>query len=388
MNVVFMGNFIYPHGMADTKRIQHFVDYLSGRDIPVKLLLLRQAEVLVAHEQQEGVYGKACYRTIGSTIRLDWSLPVTVPRYIAAGILSLYKWKKPNSRNILYCYGTITIENILFQLAARCLGYRIVFDIVEDNTYIQEPLHPLAKLKWCTAEYLERFLPRIGSAMVVISHNLEKLYAESCGSAIPVCLIPISARCPEENLPPAQTGTVRIVYAGSFAVKDGVITLIEAFEAFWRSHHRNCQLLLTGKGANLPGILARIAQHPAIRYVGYLEDAAYYGFLQDADILCITRTGSTYANAGFPFKLGEYLATGKPVIVSAISDVTRYLEHMQDALIVEPDSVTAIVDALHYCLAHPDEARAIGLNGRRKCRLHFDPERNGQKLHDLLRRLS
>lgn len=55
------------------------------------------------------------------------------------------------------------------------------------------------------------------------------------------------------------------------------------------------------------------------RHLGFLVDSAYSDTLSSAGILCMPRINNGYAYAvGFPFKLGEYLATGKPVIATAV----------------------------------------------------------------------
>ena len=50
----------------------------------------------------------------------------------------------------------------------------------------------------------------------------------------------------------------------------------------------------------------------------------------------MTRTDSAYANAGFPFKLGEFLASGKPVIASNVSDVGKFFTDRHDTMLVKP----------------------------------------------------
>lgn len=384
-NVIFMGNFTYPHGMADAKRIQHFIDYLVEHSISAKVLLLRQGGVRVPAEAREGSHKGVQYRTIGDDIKLDLFLPFTLLKYLLQGIAVLRSWKGGN-KNILYCYSGLSLENIPFVLFARMAGYLVVLDIVEDNTFIKEKLHLLGKLKWWSGELLEKHIARFADALVVISSYLERLYRKELGTSLPICLIPICARCRQRPEKQRTGAELTFVYSGSFAKKDGVEVLIEAFEQVHRELG-NCVLMLTGTGANLPQYQSRIAGHPAIRYLGYLEDAQFQQFLQQADVLCITRTGSTYANAGFPFKLGEYLATGNPVVVSDVGDVACYLQNMKDAIIVKADDVTAVKKAMEFCIRNPKEAAQIGLNGQLKCREHFDPSVNGRKLLELLQRL-
>ncbi|OGU05260.1 MAG: hypothetical protein A2075_01050 [Geobacteraceae bacterium GWC2_58_44] len=386
VSVVFMGNFTYPRGMADAKRIQHFIDYLVHESITPKVLLLRQGGVQVSRDTCDGSHKGVYYKTIGYDIKLNLFLPFTLFKYLVDGLQALRSWKSNDKKNILYCYGGLTLENILFVLFARMSGYLVVLDIVEDNTFIKEKLHLLGKLKWLSGELLEKHITRFADGVVVISSYLQRLYQKELGTSLPICLIPICARCQERSDKKPRSEQLKFVYSGSFAKKDGVELLIEAFEQVHKENG-NCVLMLTGVGSNLPEYQARIAGNPAIRYLGYLDDAEFQQFLQQADVLCITRTGSTYANAGFPFKLGEYLATGNPVVVSDVGDVSYYLQNMKDAIIVKADDLTDVKKAMEFCLRNPEEAAKIGLNGQSKCREYFDPSANGRKLLELLQRI-
>jgi glycosyltransferase involved in cell wall biosynthesis len=142
--------------------------------------------------------------------------------------------------------------------------------------------------------------------------------------------------------------------------------------------------LLTGKGSHMRLVKHRIVADRGIQYLGYLSDAEFYQVLQKADVLCMTRTGSAYSNAGFPFKLGEYLATGKPVIASKVGDVTTYLKDREDAFLIAPGDVAALEGAMEYCIDNYDTAVKIGRSGMQKCRKFFNPEINGKMLLDLM----
>jgi glycosyltransferase involved in cell wall biosynthesis len=146
---------------------------------------------------------------------------------------------------------------------------------------------------------------------------------------------------------------------------------------------------MTGQGskARMEKICARISASPCanqIRYLGFLDDDEYYKVINNCDIPCMVRNASVYANAGFPFKLGEYLATGNPTIASRVGDVTEYLVDRQHAVLVEPGSVVAIVNALEYVLDHPAEAHSIGLAGRHVAEQSFEKDRSGRELLEFL----
>ena len=85
----------------------------------------------------------------------------------------------------------------------------------------------------------------------------------------------------------------------------------------------------------------------------------------------MTRTNSAYANAGFPFKLGEFLATGKPVVASNVSDVGKFFKDRHDSMLVKPGDRKDIVSAVEYLLANPEKAIEIGKRGREESYLVF-----------------
>lgn len=130
--------------------------------------------------------------------------------------------------------------------------------------------------------------------------------------------------------------------------------------------------------------IARSDRRERILYKGYLADEDFRRELEAADILCVTRTASAFAEAGFPFKLGEYLATGRPVVASDVGDVGDYLEDGKSAVIVSPDSVESIAEGLVWLIAHPAEARAIGRAGKAVAAAHFDWRVVGEQLKQVL----
>ena len=101
----------------------------------------------------------------------------------------------------------------------------------------------------------------------------------------------------------------------------------------------------------------------------------------------MTRVNTGFANAGFPYKLGEFLATGKPVIASRVSDVGTLLKDRSEVMLVRPGDSGDIVRAVESLIANPTEAVAIGTRGRAKARTLFDCRSQGQALLTFLQRL-
>ena len=160
-----------------------------------------------------------------------------------------------------------------------------------------------------------------------------------------------------------------LFYGGSFGKKDGLDLLLKAFEEVCEEHH-NLKLILTGKGENprdfneFMGLVKSSKFTDRITYKGFVPSNEYQDLLNSCDIFCVIRDNSGAANAGFPSKLAEYLATGRAVIVSNVGDVSQYLTNLRDAVIVEPESLSSLVKAITFLVTNPDKINHIGNKGR------------------------
>lgn len=393
LNVVFTGNLLYPEGMADTKRFQHFIDgVLSEAGNTAHVLLLRQSHPGPDERRFAGEHRGVRYDTVGHDLVAGVGLPLALMRYLVGGCRFLLKARRRGARNVLFVYCEPTIESLAFVVWARLLGYRVVVDIVEDRYLIAEAAPLLSRLKARSVQWTVNNIHRLADGVVVISSYLQRKLEGIVAGAVPVQLIPVAVDV--ERVPGSTAGfhlPVRLLYAGNFGDKDGVENLIEAFEQV-AAQRPGIEFLLTGKGVaeRMAVIEARIAASPVasrIRYLGFLSDEKYFDVLRGCDIPCVVRVPSEFADRGFPFKLGEYLATGRPVIAAPVSDVGLYLEDRVSAMLVEPGSVAGIVEAIEYLLVDEARALAIGRAGRVVAEREFDARRNGRRLLELIERM-
>lgn len=390
VDVIFMAHFNYPHGMAGTKNVQNYIDYLNQSDgFEVKVLILRQERIKLADSELSGTYKGVNYVTIGNDIRPGPSALVKGPKFFLDGMRYLKKNRRKDHKNVLYVYGNLNTDNFLMILYAKMIRYKVVFYIVEDVAHQSSASDFFARLKTFSARIFLRIMWMFtDAAMTVSTRLLDKMKTVSKGR-FPVTIDPITVDFRHfDSMERSPHEQVRIFYAGTFGEKDGVEYLIRGFEEICKRND-NVNLILTGKGGtqDMDRILEIIAlsdfRH-RIFYKGYLPDDDYYTELYNSDILCMTRTSSPFANAGFPYKLGEYLATGVPVIATDVSDIGLYLEDKTSAVIIEPDSPHAIAEAMEYLIADRDRAEKIGVCGKKVARKNFDVRVAGESFKKLL----
>lgn len=89
--------------------------------------------------------------------------------------------------------------------------------------------------------------------------------------------------------------------------------------------------------------------------------------------------------ARFPNKIGEYLASGRPVITTDIGDIPKYLTDGESAYLVQPDDVKGFAAAIIRVINDPLEAEQVGRKGFEVATKHFDPKSNGEKIIGLIK---
>jgi glycosyltransferase involved in cell wall biosynthesis len=390
LNVIFMGTFPYPQGMAGTKRIQHAIEGLKGApNVTICVIVLTQSS---RENALSGRHMGIPYQTVmGDLFRLRMAL--LFPLFYIRARRALKRAYRAECDNVIYNYEGPNLHNIGILAYAKSCGYKIVLDVVEDyDTGMKNSRSLYYRIKIVGIRYLKRKVKHLASGIVVISSHLERKYRELTHFERPIHYRPISVDFSWFGAPPIPFGeTVTLFYAGSFGKKDGLFNLLDAFDRL-AVRRANVLLVLTGqgKGDMMRQILSRIASSPfknRIDYKGYLDDEAYYAVLNSADIPCMTRIESPFAQAGFPFKLGEFLATGKPVIVSRVCDIASILKDGENAMLVNPDDPSDIVHAVEYLLDNSDKAIAMGERGREAARRLFDLRLQGRALQAFLRGL-
>ena len=109
--------------------------------------------------------------------------------------------------------------------------------------------------------------------------------------------------------------------------------------------------------------------------------------LKGAKMLVLARPSGLQSTGGFPTKLGEYLSTGNPVVVTAVGDIPTYLTNKVNAYVVQPDDNEAFADAICYVWDHYEEAKTTGLKGQELIKTVFSGEYQAKRIENFFKEL-
>jgi glycosyltransferase involved in cell wall biosynthesis len=99
--------------------------------------------------------------------------------------------------------------------------------------------------------------------------------------------------------------------------------------------------------------------------------------MKGASCLVLARPDSLQARAGFPTKLGEYLATGRPVVVTKVGEIPDFLMDEVSAYLVDAsgdrsDLAEKIAEKILNVFSDLEKAEKIGVEGRTVALKCFD----------------
>jgi len=134
-----------------------------------------------------------------------------------------------------------------------------------------------------------------------------------------------------------------ILFSGKLDEIRGVDLLIEAANHI---KSNNYQIVITSKGPLEEYVKEAARRNKNVIYTGFLSESEYKRVINRATILVnAQKTKYKFSRYCFPSKLYEYMATGKYVISTAVSDVK---DGLQDKLFVldkdDPECLAAMID--------------------------------------------
>lgn len=176
-----------------------------------------------------------------------------------------------------------------------------------------------------------------------------------------------------------------IAYSGGLSSnKDGVETLIRSFVQI-SDDYPELHLVIIGNGKELRNLKQQAMNlmgenSNKIVFTGLISFKEVPRYIKNAKILALARPNNLQSEGGFPSKLGEYLSTGNPVIVTNTGEIGKYLFDKVNARLAEPGNDKDFINKLRWLLDNPNQAKSLGINGLKTAKENFDLKRIGQNM--------
>ena len=249
--------------------------------------------------------------------------------------------------------------NIFFRIIGK-RGVKVIHEKTEHPDVYSFKGFNLARYK--------REVPKV-DGLFVISTALRDYFASLGVNKTKIEIVNMTVDCNRFAGLIKQPAEKYVAYCGTASNnKDGVDELIKAFSIVHQTHPE-VKLYIIGKtpdkddvSGNLK-LIKDLGLQDVIVFTGIVSYSNMPQMLKNATILALDRPDSLQAKCGFPTKLGEYLLTENPVVVTKVGDIPLFLKDGESALLAEERQPEEFASKLIWVLEHPSEAAEIGKKG-------------------------
>lgn len=189
-----------------------------------------------------------------------------------------------------------------------------------------------------------------------------------------------------------DTNDKYIAYCGTVSVhKDGVDTLVKAFDVFRKSFPEYKLYLIgdydqLGSEEIIKGLIDELGLGESVVLMGRVNADDMPKLLMGAQMLALSRPNNIQSLYGFPTKLGEYLATGKPVVVTKVGEIPLFLHNGENAFMANPDDVNDFANKLIEVVRDYPAALKVAQKGKELAYTEFSSKVQSDKLLDFISR--
>lgn len=174
--------------------------------------------------------------------------------------------------------------------------------------------------------------------------------------------------------PPRRAGPLRVLYAGTVALAQGLDTLVEAARI---AGPDVVEVTITGGGVEVGDLGARINEGSIlnVKLFGPVAADAVPGLYARADVGAVLLRDRPVFRGALPTKLLESMAAGRPVVLSAAGESARFVDRYGSGVVVAPEEPAALAEALIDLRDMSDQAFGGLSAAARSCaRAHDRPQ--------------
>ena len=178
-------------------------------------------------------------------------------------------------------------------------------------------------------------------------------------------------------------------YMGNMELsKDNVDNIIKAF-ALIADDYKDIEFHLYGApSANdkafIENVIESVNMTHRVFIKGRVDSIQVPTILANAYILVSSQPNSKRAEGGFPTKLGEYMATGVPTILTDVGEISQYVKDGKHVHIVPPENHILYAEKLRYMIENYSECLRIAQDAKVYLKENFDYRPISRKFKDFI----
>lgn len=398
INCCLISIYPIPYGLAATNRILAYGKGLVNNGNYLDILLPMPTDRIGKERQllDYGVHEGINY--IYTTGRYRSRFKIARAFSFLTGFRSIYGYintfKEIIKRHKLKKYDALIISNddlkFLFVYSILCKTLKIKSIFIFDE-YPKPIRHKLKEKIPNWKKYLYGIILKRINAYVSISQELKVYYNSICTK--PTLILPIIIDTSRFNhiTPTFQKLNKRkyLCYMGNMEIsKDNVDNIIKSFGKISKKYSEIDLHLYGQPKEETLQFLKKIVKLQNIKdrvfFMGKVSSNLVPDILMNAEVLVSSQPNTLRASGGFPTKLGEYLATGVPTLLTDVGENSKYAKDNEHLFFAPPNDSKLYAEKISFILENYEEAKTIAGNGKNLVENNYSHIIMGLKLNDFI----
>lgn len=392
MRVYIITNEPIPNGLAATNRIKCYAKALIQAKIQCEILVFTRTEIYGRKPKNiegKGVFESIPYRYIGGTPLRSKNIIIRQINDIRDKLaLILYLLINIREGDIVlsFCGGNVDFINEVIKIVHR-KGAKFVRELCELPYGTSVETSVKRKLRQKT---LQKQFP-ICDGFIAISQELVLLANDYKSSFAKVIKIPILVDYEKYDIPDmsSESKCSYIFHSGTlYEQKDGILGMIQAFGIASMKLSFPIYFISTGEIDKSPhaleirNLIKKYNLEDKLYFTGYLTDDELKKYLSEASLVIINKYRTQQNRYCFSTKLAEYLAAGKPLIITNVGEAVKWLKNDESAYIIEPENIELLSDKILEAFMDKEKRYSIGMKGKEVAQHSFDYRNYGMIMKD------
>lgn len=304
----------------------------------------------------------------------------------------VYRYIKLNKPDIILHYLSQESKYVLSSLICRLTNHKFVVEKTELPSIYKKQTYYNATIYRRIYKMLIEYILAYPDAWIVETKTLQNYYQQFAKPEATFYILPMTVETERfSNINKTNDVENYIAYCGNMREDDGLSILINAFSHI-AEKYPGYKLKLAGDSKDTPKqkvLVKQLGLEDRIIFLGRMERVLIPDFLGNAQLLVLASPTSLRSCATMPCKVGEYLCTGVPVVVTGLGEINNYLTDGVNAYISAPDSAELFAQKMDEALSDSRENRiTITENGHQTAIKYFSADSQAETLMNILESIS
>jgi glycosyltransferase involved in cell wall biosynthesis len=370
-HLVYLGISGFPKGLAAIQRQLLVSKGLSENGWDITILCSGSVHQKESNIPKEGTFEGIYFKYIFSPYREENFFKRNLQKKISI-FFELFELIKLNKKQkidaVLISNTNIFWYAVVIFLTSKILKFKSVLSLVE----IYKSRTNIRFFKRINDTLFNKFGLYFFDAYFPISHQLIEHFKDF---KLPYFYFPILVDGKKfDKIEANSVKGINYVFCGAAGYLKTIEYTIKAFE---KVNVPNANLILVSNGSSeeikkIKLLIQNSSKNATIFHEQNLSELELYEYYKNAMALLLPLYSTVQDEARFPHKLGEYLASGNPVITCHVGELKNYLNHKESAFICSPNNVLEFAENMEYVANNPENAKLVGEKGKLICKQNFD----------------